>query len=129
MPKARKIILNLNIKKSATSNINNRKPIIIEFKSITEAQDVLGIDVAILHKMLVETKEIEGILAIVEGNMGFVDNNMKKKNIDNKNKLEMQEHLNKVSNYCKKHKVNYVKTLDICPLCKLDEAKKKFKMI
>ena len=129
MPKARKIILSLNIKKSTISNINNKKPIIIEFNSITEANKVLGIDIAILHKILIENREVEGILAIVEGSMGFVDNNVNKKKSTVEKKLEMQEHLQKVANYCKKHKVNYVKTLDECPLCKLDRAKKNFKML
>ena len=129
MPKARKIILSLNIKKSTISNINNKKPIIIEFNSITEANKELGIDISVLHTILSENREVEGILAIVEGNMGFVDNELNKRKTPAEKKLEMQEHLQKVANYCKKHKVNYVKNLDKCPLCKLDEAKKNFKML
>lgn len=127
MPKARRIILNINFKKTVADEVFSRKSIIIEFKSITEAEEKLGIDKSLLHKLLETNKELEGILAIVEGDMGFID---KTETETAKMKQQrMQEHLQRVANYCKKHKVNYVKTLTQCPLCKLDEAKTKFKML
>jgi hypothetical protein len=130
MPKARRIILNINFKKTIADNIFSRKSIIIEFKSITEAEEKLGIDKSLLHKLLETNKELEGILAIVEGDMGFIDKTEKTETETAKVKQQkMKEHLEKVANYCKKHKVNYVKTLTQCPLCKLDEAKTKFKML
>lgn len=130
MPKARRIILNINFKKTIANNIFSRKSIIIEFKSITEAEEKLGIDKSLLHKLLETNKELEGILAIVEGDMGFIDKTEKPEKETAKVKQQrMQEHLERVANYCKKHKVNYVKTLTQCPLCKLDEAKTKFKML
>ena len=130
MPKARRIILNINFKKTIADNIFSRKSIIIEFKSITEAEEKLGIDKSLLHKLLETNKELEGILAIVEGDMGFIDKTEKTETETAKMKQQkMQEHLQRVANYCKKHKVNYVKTLTQCPLCKLDEAKTKFKML
>lgn len=127
MPKARKIILNINFKKTIADKIFSRKSIIIEFKSITEAEEKLGIDKSLLHKLLETNKELEGILAIVEGDMGFIDKT--ETETAKMKQQKMQEHLTKVANYCKKHKVNYVKTLTQCPLCKLDEAKTKFKML
>lgn len=130
MPKARRIILNINFKKTVADEVFSRKSIIIEFKSITEAEEKLGIDKSLLHKLLETNKELEGILAIVEGDMGFIDKTEKTETETAKMKQQkMQEHLQKVANYCKKHKVNYVKTLTQCPLCKLDEAKTKFKML
>ena len=130
MPKARRIILNINFKKTIADNIFSRKSIIIEFKSITEAEEKLGIDKSLLHKLLETNKELEGILAIVEGDMGFIDKTEKTQTETAKVKQQkMKEHLERVANYCKKHKVNYVKTLTQCPLCKLDEAKTKFKML
>ena len=130
MPKARRIILNINFKKTIADNIFSRKSIIIEFKSITEAEEKLGIDKSLLHRLLETNKELEGILAIVEGDMGFIDKTEKTETETAKMKQQrMQEHLERVANYCKKHKVNYVKTLTQCPLCKLDEAKTKFKML
>lgn len=130
MPKARRIILNINFKKTVADEVFSRKSIIIEFKSITEAEEKLGIDKSLLHKLLETNKEIEGILAIVEGDMGFIDKTEKTETETAKMKQQkMQEHLQRVANYCKKHKVNYVKTLTQCPLCKLDEAKTKFKML
>lgn len=130
MPKARRIILNINFKKTVADNIFSRKSIIIEFKSITEAEEKLGIDKSLLHRLLETNKELEGILAIVEGDMGFIDKTEKTETETAKMKQQrMQEHLQRVANYCKKHKVNYVKTLTQCPLCKLDEAKTKFKML
>lgn len=130
MPKARRIILNINFKKTIADNIFSRKSIIIEFKSITEAEEKLGIDKSLLHRLLETNKELEGILAIVEGDMGFIDKTEKTETETAKMKQQrMQEHLQRVANYCKKHKVNYVKTLTQCPLCKLDEAKTKFKML
>ncbi|MGA1047134.1 MAG: hypothetical protein ACO3UU_03935 [Minisyncoccia bacterium] len=130
MPKARRIILNINFKKTIADNIFSRKSIIIEFKSITEAEEKLGIDKSLLHKLLETNKELEGILAIVEGDMGFIDKTEKTETETAKVKQQkMKEHLERVANYCKKHKVNYVKTLTQCPLCKLDEAKTKFKML
>lgn len=130
MPKARRIILNINFKKTVADEVFSRKSIIIEFKSITEAEEKLGIDKSLLHRLLETNKELEGILAIVEGNMGFIDKTEKTETETAKVKQQkMKEHLEKVANYCKKHKVNYVKTLTQCPLCKLDEAKTKFKML
>ena len=130
MPKARRIILNINFKKTIADNIFSRKSIIIEFKSITEAEEKLGIDKSLLHRLLETNKELEGILAIVEGDMGFIDKTEKTQTETAKVKQQkMKEHLERVANYCKKHKVNYVKTLTQCPLCKLDEAKTKFKML
>lgn len=130
MPKARRIILNINFKKTVANEVFSRKSIIIEFKSITEAEEKLGIDKSLLHRLLETNKELEGILAIVEGDMGFIDKTEKTETETAKMKQQrMQEHLQKVANYCKKHKVNYVKTLTQCPLCKLDEAKTKFKML
>jgi hypothetical protein len=130
MPKARRIILNINFKKTVADEVFSRKSIIIEFKSITEAEEKLGIDKSLLHKLLETNKELEGILAIVEGDMGFIDKTEKTETETAKVKQKkMQEHLQRVANYCKKHKVNYVKTLTQCPLCKLDEAKTKFKML
>ena len=130
MPKARRIILNINFKKTIADNIFSIKSIIIEFKSITEAEEKLGIDKSLLHRLLETNKELEGILAIVEGDMGFIDKTEKTETETAKVKQQkMKEHLEKVANYCKKHKVNYVKTLTQCPLCKLDEAKTKFKML
>ena len=130
MPKARRIILNINFKKTVADEVFSRKSIIIEFKSITEAEEKLGIDKSLLHKLLETNKELEGILAIVEGDMGFIDKTEKTETETAKVKQQkMKEHLEKVANYCKKHKVNYIKTLTQCPLCKLDEAKTKFKML
>ena len=130
MPKARRIILNINFKKTIADKIFSRKSIIIEFKSITEAEEKLGIDKSLLHRLLETNKELEGILAIVEGDMGFIDKTEKTQTETAKVKQQkMKEHLERVANYCKKHKVNYVKTLTQCPLCKLDEAKTKFKML
>ena len=130
MPKARRIILNINFKKTIADEVFSRKSIIIEFKSITEAEEKLGIDKSLLHRLLETNKELEGILAIVEGDMGFIDKTEKTETETAKMKQQrMQEHLQRVANYCKKHKVNYVKTLTQCPLCKLDEAKTKFKML
>ena len=130
MPKARRIILNINFKKTVADEVFSRKSIIIEFKSITEAEEKLGIDKSLLHRLLETNKELEGILAIVEGDMGFIDKTEKTETETAKAKQKkMQEHLQRVANYCKKHKVNYVKTLTQCPLCKLDEAKTKFKML
>lgn len=130
MPKARRIILNINFKKTIADEVFSRKSIIIEFKSITEAEEKLGIDKSLLHKLLETNKELEGILAIVEGDMGFIDKTEKTETETAKVKQQkMKEHLERVANYCKKHKVNYVKTLTQCPLCKLDEAKTKFKML
>lgn len=130
MPKARRIILNINFKKTVADEVFSRKSIIIEFKSITEAEEKLGIDKSLLHRLLETNKELEGILAIVEGDMGFIDKTEKTQTETAKVKQQkMKEHLERVANYCKKHKVNYVKTLTKCPLCKLDEAKTKFKML
>jgi len=130
MPKARRIILNINFKKTVADEVFSKKSIIIEFKSITEAEEKLGIDKSLLHRLLETNKELEGILAIVEGDMGFIDKTEKTETETAKMKQQrMQEHLQRVANYCKKHKVNYVKTLTQCPLCKLDEAKTKFKML
>mgnify|MGYP003638473134 CR=1 FL=1 len=131
MPTSRKIILSLNITKSIFASYNP-KPIIIEFNSITEAEQKLGIDKSSIHKMLEENRELEGILAIIQGTMGFEKHTDKQNNKINKrenDKEKMIKHLEAKANYCKKHKVNYVKTLTQCPLCKLDEAKKKFKML
>ena len=63
MPKARRIILNINFKKTVADEVFSRKSIIIEFKSITEAEEKLGIDKSLLHKLLETNKELEGISA------------------------------------------------------------------
>lgn len=131
MPTSRKIILSFNITKSQFASYNP-KPITIEFGSITEAEEKLGIDKSSIHKMLEVDREFEGILAIIEGTMKFQKNNDDNLSKSEKKALERQqlaEHLEKTSNYCKKHKVFFIKGLAQCPLCKLDENKNKFKML
>lgn len=131
MPTPRKIIITFNITKNQFAHYNP-KPITIEFNSITEAEEKLGIDKSSIHKMLEVDRELEGILAIIEGTMGFQKNNDDNLSKSEKKALERQqlaEHLEKTSNYCKKHKVFYIKELAQCPLCTLDEKKKNFKML
>ena len=106
MPKARRIILNINFKKTIADKIFSRKSIIIEFKSITEAEEKLGIDKSLLHKLLETNKELEGILAIVEGDMGFIDKTEKTETETAKMKQQrMQEHLQRVLE-AKKHRTH-----------------------
>jgi hypothetical protein len=126
MPQPRKVILSLNIEKHIISKYKASKPIIIEFDSITEAEEKLHIDKSVLHKMFTNNQELEGILAIVTGNMSFV---VPKATKATRGQVEMKKYLEKVAYYCEKHKVNYTKTISQCPLCKLDEAKGKFKMV
>jgi hypothetical protein len=126
MPQPRKVILSLNIEKHIISKYKASKPIIIEFESITEAEQKLHIDKSVLHKMFTNNQELEGILAIVKGSMSFVTPKATKAT---RGQAEMKKYLDKVANYCDKHKVNYTKAITQCPLCKLDEAKGKFKMV
>ena len=134
MPTSRKIIITFNITKNKFAHYNP-KPITIEFNSITEAEEKLGIDKSSIHKMLEVDRELEGIIAIIEGTMGFqknvsgLEDNMSKSEKKALEKQQLAEHLEKTSNYCKKHKVFYIKTLAQCPLCTLDEKKKNFKML
>lgn len=126
MPQPRKVILSLNIEKHIISKYKASKPIIIEFESITEAEQQLHIDKSVLHKMFTNNQELEGILAIVKGSMSFVTPKATKAT---RGQVAMKKYLEEVAHYCEKHKVNYTKSLSQCPLCKLDEAKGKFKMV